>query len=134
MELVSLVGFPPGVELYAEYEVHLPPGWRAETPRGDDHGRTWTENDEGGLCCAGTSQLARSVLRPCRAAHGSKRSAEDRYRRICETVELVPTAPPAAPRSATTESSQRIKSSTRERKKAISWFRVTEDAKAPTAA
>ena len=77
MELVSLVGFPPGVELYAEYEVHLPPGWRAETPRGDDHGRTWTENDEGGLCCAGTSQLARSVLRPCRAAHGSKRSAED---------------------------------------------------------
>ena len=29
LELISLVGFPPNVELYCEYEVHLPPGWQA---------------------------------------------------------------------------------------------------------
>jgi hypothetical protein len=77
LELISLVGFPPNVELYCEYEVHLPPGWHASTPKGDEHGRAWAEDDEGGLTCKGSSQLARSVLRPCRAPHGSLRTAED---------------------------------------------------------
>ena len=51
-----------------------------------------------------------------------------------DAADSLPSAPPAAPRSATIESSQRMKSRTSARKKAISWLRVTEDAKAPIAA